>query len=75
MLTFVLDGVRNTYNWLIKKLRSTALDFIALFNKEYADSKRIGYILKDIKIDLGLQVPNLEVKKLKEFDFNQMIYF
>ncbi|WP_434732020.1 hypothetical protein [Wolbachia endosymbiont of Zygogramma bicolorata] len=69
MLTFVLDGVRNTYNWLIKKLRSTALDFIALFNKEYADSKRIGYILKDIKIDLGLQVPNLEVKKLKEFDF------
>lgn len=69
MLTFVLDGVHNTYNWLIKKLRSTALDFIALFNKEYADSKRIGYILKDIKIDLGLQVPNLEVKKLKEFDF------
>ncbi|WP_353283073.1 hypothetical protein [Wolbachia endosymbiont (group A) of Pogonocherus hispidulus] len=60
MLTFVLDGVRNTYNWLIKKLRSTALDFIALFNKEYADSKRIGYItLKDIKIDLGLQVPIL----------------
>ncbi|WP_375603949.1 hypothetical protein NOX90_06190 [Wolbachia endosymbiont of Anurida maritima] len=49
MLTFVLDGVRNTYNWLIKKLRSTALDFIALFNKEYSDSKRIGYILKDIK--------------------------
>ncbi|WP_265033216.1 hypothetical protein [Wolbachia endosymbiont (group A) of Sicus ferrugineus] len=69
MLTFVLDGVHNTYNWLIKKLRSTPLDFIALFNKEYADSKRIGYILKDIKIDLGLQVPNLEVKKLKEFDF------
>ncbi|UIP91402.1 hypothetical protein IYZ83_004520 [Wolbachia pipientis] len=81
MLTFVLDGVHNTYNWLIKKLRSIALDFIALFNKEYADSKQIGYILKDIKIDLGLQVPNLEkidlglqvpnleVKKLKEFDF------
>ncbi|BET30292.1 MAG: hypothetical protein ABS251_00040 [Wolbachia endosymbiont of Ephestia elutella] len=69
MLTFVLDGVRDTYSWLIKKSRSIALDFIALFNKEYADSKRIGYILKDIKIDLGLQVPNLEVKKLKEFDF------
>uniref|UniRef100_A0AAU7YMS5 Uncharacterized protein n=1 Tax=Wolbachia endosymbiont of Oeneis ivallda TaxID=3171168 RepID=A0AAU7YMS5_9RICK len=69
MLTFVLDGVRYTYNWLITKSRSIALDFIALFNKEYADSKRIGYILKDIKIDLGLQVPNLEVKKLKEFDF------
>ncbi len=69
MLTFVLDRVRDTYSWLIKKSRSIALDFIALFNKEYADSKRIGYILKDIKIDLGLQVPNLEVKKLKEFDF------
>jgi len=69
MLTFVLDGVRYTYNWLIKKSRSTTLDFIALFNKEYADSKRIGYILKDIKIDLGIQAPNLEVKKLKEFDF------
>ncbi|AZU37397.1 hypothetical protein BBB02_02220 [Wolbachia endosymbiont of Bemisia tabaci] len=69
MLTFVLDGVRYTYNWLIKKSRSTTLDFIALFNKKYADSKRIEYILKDIKIDLGLQVPNLEVKKLKEFDF------
>lgn len=60
MLTFVLDGVRNTYNWLIKKLRSTALDFIALFNKEYADSKRIGYILKDIKIE-----PKIESFKIK----------
>lgn len=64
MLTFVLDGVRNTYNWLIKKLRSTALDFIALFNKEYADSKRIGYIVEDrlVKKDLINIEPELEIK-------------
>ncbi|MFP3027407.1 MAG: hypothetical protein ACEY3L_14645 [Wolbachia sp.] len=64
MLTFALDGVRYTYNWLIKKSRSTALDFIALFNKEYADSKRIGYIIEDhlVKKDLINIEPELEIK-------------
>ncbi|WP_353274451.1 hypothetical protein [Wolbachia endosymbiont (group B) of Hofmannophila pseudospretella] len=64
MLTFLLDGVYNTYNWLIKKLRSIALDFIALFNKEYADSKRIRYIIKDhlVKKDLINIEPELEIK-------------
>ncbi|WP_246433100.1 hypothetical protein [Wolbachia endosymbiont of Spodoptera picta] len=64
MLTFALDEVRYTYNWLIKKSRSTALDFIALFNKEYADSKRIGYIIEDhlVKKDLINIEPELEIK-------------
>ncbi|WP_447933246.1 hypothetical protein [Wolbachia endosymbiont of Dactylopius coccus] len=64
MLTFALDGVRYTYNWLIKKSRSIALDFIALFNKEYADSKRIGYIIEDhlVKKDLINIEPELEIK-------------
>lgn len=64
MLTFALDGVRYTYNWLIKKSRSIALDFIALFNKEYADSKRIGYIIEDhlVRKDLINIEPELEIK-------------
>lgn len=64
MLTFVLDRVRYTYNWLIKKSRSIALDFIALFDKEYADSKRIGYIIEDhlVKKDLINIGPELEIK-------------
>ncbi|WP_349967373.1 hypothetical protein [Wolbachia endosymbiont of Armadillidium arcangelii] len=64
MLTFARDGVRYTYNWLIKKSRSIALDFIALFNKEYADSKRIGYIIEDhlVRKDLINIEPELEIK-------------
>ncbi|WP_353278662.1 hypothetical protein [Wolbachia endosymbiont (group B) of Longitarsus flavicornis] len=71
MLTFVLDEVRNNYNWLITKLRSTALDFIALFNKEYADSKRIGYIIEDHpEIEPKFEIKNnlilLDLKKMIE---------
>lgn len=63
MLTFVLDGVRYTYNWLIKKSRSTTLDFIALFNKKYADSKRIGYIIEDhLGIALKKDLMKIELK-------------
>ncbi|WP_395463442.1 hypothetical protein [Wolbachia endosymbiont of Cantharis cryptica] len=64
MLTFVLDGVRSTYNWLIKKLRSTALDFVALFNKEYADSKRIGYTIENyLEVELKKALMNIELRK------------
>ncbi|WP_264719727.1 hypothetical protein [Wolbachia endosymbiont (group B) of Eucosma cana] len=63
MLTFVLDGVRYTYNWLIKKSRSTTLDFIALFNKKYADSKRIGYIIED---HLGIELKTEQMEQLEK---------
>ncbi len=74
MLTFALDGVRYTYNWLIKKSRSIALDFIALFNKEYADSKRIGYIIEDhlVRKDLINIEPELEIKYDLKRDFSKM---
>lgn len=73
MSTFVLDGVRNTYNWLIKKLRSTALDFIALFNKEYTDSKRIRYMIKDLKIEsIEPKIESFEIKYNPVVDFSKM---
>ncbi|MGL9726506.1 MAG: hypothetical protein ACR5KV_08340 [Wolbachia sp.] len=61
MLTFVVGRVRNNYNWLIKKSRPTALDFIVLFNKEYADNKRIEYMIKNLKTVLNTkqQMENL----------------
>lgn len=65
MLAILTNGIRDIYDWSIRKLRSAAFDIIALFNKEYADSKRIGYVMKDLEIKCEIEPLELNTFEIK----------
>jgi hypothetical protein len=71
VLNFVKQAVYHIYNCSMRKLRSTDLDFIVLFNKEYEDSKRIGYIVLEytvkypVQSDIGIELKFAKQGELK----------